>query len=98
MQLTAGAPQGVGTLRAGHTKRCKVLGGQPRFPTSDARCRGPASSVSRKCKRRYCRSARRRMCRQIWATQVLEGLAKNGVPSRAEVTDAAMGERPSASC
>ncbi len=29
----------------------------------------------------------------IWATQVLEGLAKNGVPSRAEVTDAAMGER-----
>jgi pyruvate kinase len=29
----------------------------------------------------------------IWATQVLEGLAKSGVPSRAEVTDAAMGER-----
>lgn len=29
----------------------------------------------------------------IWATQVLEGLAKNGIPSRAEVTDAAMGER-----
>jgi len=29
----------------------------------------------------------------VWATQVLEGLAKNGVPSRAEVTDAAMGER-----
>jgi len=29
----------------------------------------------------------------IWATQVLEGLAKKGVPSRAEVTDAAMGER-----
>jgi pyruvate kinase len=29
----------------------------------------------------------------IWATQVLEGLAKNGVPSRAEVTDAAMGVR-----
>jgi pyruvate kinase len=29
----------------------------------------------------------------IWATQVLEGLAKNGVPSRAEVTDAAMGGR-----
>jgi len=29
----------------------------------------------------------------IWATQVLEGLAKNGLPSRAEVTDAAMGER-----
>lgn len=29
----------------------------------------------------------------IWATQVLEGLAKNGLPSRAEITDAAMGER-----
>jgi len=29
----------------------------------------------------------------IWATQVLESLAKTGVPSRAEVTDAAMGER-----
>ena len=29
----------------------------------------------------------------IWATQVLESLAKKGVPSRAEVTDAAMGER-----
>jgi pyruvate kinase len=29
----------------------------------------------------------------IWATQVLEGLTKNGIPSRAEVTDAAMGER-----
>ena len=29
----------------------------------------------------------------IWATQVLEGLAKSGQPSRAEVTDAAMGER-----
>ena len=29
----------------------------------------------------------------IWATQVLEGLAKSGTPSRAEVTDAAMGER-----
>jgi len=29
----------------------------------------------------------------IWATQVLEGLTKTGVPSRAEVTDAAMGER-----
>ena len=28
-----------------------------------------------------------------WATQVLEGLAKNGKPSRAEITDAAMGER-----
>jgi pyruvate kinase len=29
----------------------------------------------------------------IWATQVLEGLTKNGIPSRAEVTDAAMGAR-----
>ena len=29
----------------------------------------------------------------VWATQVLEGLAKTGIPSRAEVTDAAMGER-----
>jgi pyruvate kinase len=29
----------------------------------------------------------------IWATQVLESLAKTGLPSRAEVTDAAMGER-----
>jgi pyruvate kinase len=29
----------------------------------------------------------------IWATQVLETLAKTGVPSRAEITDAAMGER-----
>jgi pyruvate kinase len=29
----------------------------------------------------------------IWATQVLEGLAKKGIPTRAEVTDAAMGER-----
>lgn len=29
----------------------------------------------------------------IWATQVLEGLAKSGQPSRAEVTDAAMGAR-----
>ncbi len=29
----------------------------------------------------------------IWATQVLEGLAKMGMPTRAEVTDAAMGER-----
>jgi pyruvate kinase len=29
----------------------------------------------------------------IWATQVLETLAKRGLPSRAEVTDAAMGER-----
>jgi pyruvate kinase len=29
----------------------------------------------------------------IWATQVLESQAKTGYPSRAEVTDAAMGER-----
>jgi pyruvate kinase len=29
----------------------------------------------------------------IWATQVLESLAKDGVPSRAEITDAAMGRR-----
>ncbi|MEX2491550.1 MAG: pyruvate kinase [Nitrospirales bacterium] len=29
----------------------------------------------------------------IWATQVLETLAKEGMPSRAEVTDAAMGDR-----
>ena len=29
----------------------------------------------------------------IWATQVLETLAKKGLPSRAEITDAAMGER-----
>ena len=29
----------------------------------------------------------------IWATQVLESLAKTGAPSRAEITDAAMGER-----
>jgi pyruvate kinase len=29
----------------------------------------------------------------IWATQVLETLAKSGVPSRAEITDAAMSER-----
>jgi pyruvate kinase len=29
----------------------------------------------------------------IWATQVLEGLAKKGLPSRGEVTDAAMGSR-----
>ena len=29
----------------------------------------------------------------IWATQVLENLVKNGIPSRAEITDAAMGER-----
>jgi pyruvate kinase len=29
----------------------------------------------------------------IWATQVLEHLAKEGFPSRAEITDAALGER-----
>jgi pyruvate kinase len=29
----------------------------------------------------------------IWATQVLESYAKSGIPSRAEVTDAAMAER-----
>ncbi|HUJ24809.1 MAG TPA: pyruvate kinase [Myxococcales bacterium] len=29
----------------------------------------------------------------IWATQVLETLARKGLPSRAEITDAAMGER-----
>jgi pyruvate kinase len=29
----------------------------------------------------------------VWATQVLESLAKTGQPSRAEITDAAMGER-----
>ena len=29
----------------------------------------------------------------IWATQVLESLAKNGQPSRAEITDAAMSHR-----
>ena len=29
----------------------------------------------------------------IWATQVLETLAKEGMPSRAEITDAAMAQR-----
>jgi pyruvate kinase len=29
----------------------------------------------------------------VWATQVLENLAKSGLPSRAEISDAAMGER-----
>ncbi len=29
----------------------------------------------------------------IWATQVLETLAQQGIPSRSEVTDAAMSER-----
>jgi pyruvate kinase len=35
---------------------------------------------------RYCEAAH---CPSIWATQVLEQLAKHGLPSRAEVTDAA---------
>jgi pyruvate kinase len=29
----------------------------------------------------------------VWATQVLDTLARTGAPSRAEITDAAMGER-----
>jgi pyruvate kinase len=29
----------------------------------------------------------------IWATQVLEGLAKKGIPTRAEVSDAVMADR-----
>ena len=29
----------------------------------------------------------------IWATQVLESLARDGIPSRSEITDAAMEER-----
>ena len=29
----------------------------------------------------------------VWATQVLESLASGGLPSRAEITDAAMGDR-----
>lgn len=29
----------------------------------------------------------------IWATQVLESLAEKGIPSRSEITDAALGER-----
>lgn len=29
----------------------------------------------------------------VWATQVLEGLARSGIPSRAEITDAAMANR-----
>jgi pyruvate kinase len=29
----------------------------------------------------------------VWATQVLESLAKNGIPSRAEISDAAMSEQ-----
>lgn len=35
-------------------------------------------------------------CPVIWATQVLESLAKAGIPSRAEITDAAMGHRAEA--
>jgi pyruvate kinase len=35
-------------------------------------------------------------CPVIWATQVLENLAKTGIPSRAEITDAAMGNRAEA--
>ena len=31
----------------------------------------------------------------VWATQVLETLAKDGVPTRAEITDAALSERSS---
>ncbi|MBE0640032.1 MAG: hypothetical protein IH598_16060 [Bacteroidales bacterium] len=39
-----------------------------------------------------------RMCEaahipDIWATQVLEGVTKKGIPSRAEITDAAMAQR-----
>jgi pyruvate kinase len=29
----------------------------------------------------------------IWATQVLETMGKTGIPSRAEISDASMGER-----
>ena len=29
----------------------------------------------------------------IWATQVLESMAKSGLPARAEITDAATGQR-----
>jgi pyruvate kinase len=29
----------------------------------------------------------------VWATQVLEGMAKNGMPTRAEITDAGVGAR-----
>jgi pyruvate kinase len=35
-------------------------------------------------------------CPVIWATQVLETLAREGFPSRAEITDAAMGHRAEA--
>jgi pyruvate kinase len=33
------------------------------------------------------------LSKSIWATQVLENLVKKGMPSRAEMTDAAMAER-----
>lgn len=33
------------------------------------------------------------LLRVIWATQVLEQLAKSGLPSRAEISDAPMSER-----
>jgi len=29
----------------------------------------------------------------VWTAQALESLAKNGIPSRSEITDAAMGDR-----
>ena len=32
-------------------------------------------------------------CPAIWATQVLDSMAKKGIPSRAEITDAAMSQR-----
>jgi pyruvate kinase len=41
----------------------------------------------------FCEAAH---CPVIWATQVLETLAKQGVASRAEITDAAMGHRAEA--
>ena len=34
----------------------------------------------------------------IWATQVLDQLARSGQPSRAEITDAAMAERAECVC
>ena len=36
--------------------------------------------------------------RNLWATQVLENLAKTGAPSRAEITDAALANGRNASC
>jgi len=44
--------------------------------------------------RRSCGSVKPPTCPVIWATQVLETLAKTGMPSRAEVTDAAMASAP----